>query len=153
MTDPQYLSAPRLQELKDELIHLRTVVMPECAQQIDDAKQQGDLSENAEYHEAKERMAFIQTRIAELEHTIALAHIIEEPQNSHVVHIGSTVTATSADEEKKFSIVGSNEAEPSAGKISNESPLGQAFLDHAVGDEVEVVTPVKKITYRIVAIE
>lgn len=152
MTDPQYLSAQRLQELKDELQNLRTVVMPECAQQIDDAKQQGDLSENAEYHEAKERMAFIQTRMAELEHTISLAHIIEEPAHTNAVHIGSTVTVMSAEETKQFTIVGSNEAEPSAGKISNESPLGQAFLDRAVGDEVEVVTPAKKVTYRITAI-
>lgn len=153
MSEPQYLTAQKLQELKDELLQLRSVTMRECAMQIDDAKQQGDLSENAEYHEARDRMAFIQTRIAHIEHTISNAHLIADtPTQTSTVHIGSTVTVTVGGETKQYTIVGTNEAEPSMGKISNGSPLGEAFFGKAVGDDVEVVTPIKKTTYHITAI-
>ncbi len=155
MSEPQYVTAQRLQELQDELMQLKTVTMRECAVQIDDAKQQGDLSENAEYHEARDRMAFIQTRIAQIEHTLSNAHIISSAEQSGptaTVQIGSTVGLMVGTEKKSYTIVGSNDADPSAGKISNESPLGEAFLGRAVGDTVEVTTPVKKTTYHITAI-
>jgi transcription elongation factor GreA len=154
MSAPIYISAARLQELKDEHHKLRTETMRECAVQIDEAKQQGDLSENAEYTEAKDRMAFIQTRIAELEHLVSSAQIIQESGRVLTsVHVGSKITVESPMGSRVFHIVGSTEADPAAGKISNESPLGEAFMDHEVGDSVEVKTPVKTTVYTIISIE
>ncbi len=154
MSAPIYLSAERLQELKDEYKKLKFETMREVAGQIDEAKQQGDLSENAEYHEAKDRMAFIQTRVIELEHIISEAQIIPETKKgSGTVHVGSKIIVESAGVQRNFHIVGSAEADPANGKISNESPLGEAFLDEHVGATVEVKTPVKTTVYTIISIE
>lgn len=154
MDEPIYISAERLQALKDEFHQLKTVTAREVAAHIDEAKQQGDLSENAEYHEAKERMGFVQGRIAELEHIISNAVVIEEKKKSgNAVHIGATVVVESGGVKRTYTIVGSNEANPSEGKISNESPMGEAFLGHAVGETVEVKTPVKTTQYVILEVK
>ena len=152
MQTPVYISSVRLQNLKDELQELKTITIRKIAQQIDDAKQNGDLSENAEYADAKERMAFAHGRVMELEHIISNATIIVEKAVSGTVHIGSTVLVSVGDEKRTYEIVGSNEADPLAGKISNESPLGEAFISHEVGDLVEVVTPIKKTVFKILQI-
>jgi transcription elongation factor GreA len=153
MPGPNYLSAARLQELKDELKELKTVGIPKIAQQIDDAKQNGDLSENAEYSDAKERMAFAHGRVAVIEHLLSDTIIVEEKSKGSEVHVGSTIVVETAGEKRTYSIVGSNEADPTAGKISNESPLGESFLGHAVGDTVDVTTPVKTTTFKILEIK
>ena len=147
------MSAARLQELKDELKELKSVVIPKIAQQIDDAKQNGDLSENAEYSDAKERMAFAHGRVAVLEHLLSNAEIIQEKIVTTAVNIGSTIIVLTGVEKRTFTIVGSTEADPSAGKISNESPLGEAFLGRLLNDDVEVVTPVKTTRYKILEIK
>ncbi len=155
MQGPKYVSAQRLQELKNELQELKTVTIRKIAQQIDDAKQNGDLSENAEYSDAKERMAFAHGRVLEIETLLSNAVLIEDAVNKEdsTVHIGSTIIVKTGDEQRTYTIVGSNEAEPSNGKISNESPLGEAFLGRSVGDDVEVVTPIKKTLYKILEIK
>lgn len=154
MDEPIYISTQRLQALKDEFHQLKTVTAREVAQHIDEAKQQGDLSENAEYHEAKERMSFVQGRIAELEYIISNAVIIEDKKKSgNTTHIGSTVVVESDGVKRVYIIVGSNEANPSEGKISNESPLGEAFLGRSVGETVEVKTPIKTAQYIILEVK
>ncbi len=121
MSGPTYLSAQRLQELKNELKELKSVTIPKIAQQIDDAKQNGDLSENAEYSDAKERMAFAHGRVAVIDQLLTDTVIVEEKIRASEVHIGSTIIVETAGEKRTYSIVGSNEADPIAGKISNES--------------------------------
>jgi len=153
MPGPNYLSAARLQELKDELKELKTVGIPRIAQQIDDAKQNGDLSENAEYSDAKERMAFAHGRVAVIEHILSDTIIVEEKFAGSEVHVGSTIVVETSGEKRTYSIVGSNEADPLSGKISNESPLGESFLGHRVGDVVEVVTPIKTTSFKILEIK
>lgn len=153
MSGPNYLSAQRLQELKDELRDLKLVMIPKIAQQIDDAKQNGDLSENAEYSDAKDRMAFAHGRVAEIEYILDNAAIIPEKTKSSKITVGSTFTVEVAGVEKTYTIVGSNEADPLNGKISNESPMGTAFYDHVAGDVVEVVTPIKTTFYKILEIK
>ncbi|MCX6780551.1 MAG: transcription elongation factor GreA [Candidatus Magasanikbacteria bacterium] len=154
MSTQTFVSAARLQELKDELRDMKTVTIPKIAAQIDDAKQNGDLSENAEYQDAKERMEFAHGRVAELEQLLSNAVVIDDRgKGSSKVHIGSTIIVETAGIQKTFMIVGSTEADPTDGKISNESPLGEAFLGHEVGDEVEVVTPVKTTYYTIAEIK
>lgn len=153
MQTPVYVSAQRLQELKTELHEVKTVTIRKIAQQIDDAKQNGDLSENAEYSDAKERMAFAQGRAVQLEHILSNAVIIQEKAPSDDVQIGSTVIVEVAGEKRTYEIVGSNEADPLQGKISNESPMGDAFIGQRVGDNVEVVTPVKTTVFKILEIK
>lgn len=153
MSGPNYLSAQRLQELKDELRELKSVTIPKIAQQIDDAKQNGDLSENAEYADAKDRMAFAHGRVAVLDQLLSNAVVIEEKTAAGAVHVGSTIVVETGSEKRTYTIVGSNEADPTAGKISNESPLGESFLGHKVGETVEVTTPVKTTIYKILEIK
>ncbi|OGH61894.1 MAG: hypothetical protein A2848_02150 [Candidatus Magasanikbacteria bacterium RIFCSPHIGHO2_01_FULL_50_8] len=154
MNAQKYVSAARLQELKDELRQLKFTTIPKIAQQIDDAKQNGDLSENAEYSDAKERMAFAHGRVAELDQLLSNAVVISEPvAGAETVHIGSTIVVETNGAPRTYTIVGSNEADPSAGLISNESPIGEAFLGRKVGDDVEVVTPIKTTNYKILEIK
>ena len=153
--DANYLTKEGLELLQKELHGLKTVKRREVASKIERAKELGDLSENAEYQEAKEELAFTEGRIIEIESILAHAEVIEEKANlrAGIVSVGSTVIAKADSREINYQIVGSNEAEPKAGKISNESPLGQAFLGKAIGDNVDVTTPSGTITYRITAIE
>lgn len=152
MTKPYYISDEGLKELKKELETLRTVKRPEIAEHIKEAKALGDLSENAEYQEAKESQAINEGRIAELEDLLRRAVVIKKRDGLGRVWIGSTVEVKSGIKHRAFTIVGSEESDPSRGLISNESPLGQAFLGKEVGDEVEVETPGGKAKYKIVAI-
>lgn len=147
----QYLSAERLEELKQELQNLKTVSRREIADRIEAAKALGDLSENAEYHEAKEAMAHLEGRIYEISELLKNARVIEEEVGAKgVVRIGSTVKVDVNGREKTFQIVGSNEADPLAGKISNESPIGSSLLGAKVGDTVEVESPGGISRYRII---
>jgi len=154
MTNPVYISKEGLEKLKQEFEQLKYKTVPEIAEKIDVAKQNGDLSENAEYHDAKEQMAFAQGKVFELQQKIDNAEIIEKSSGSGKVEVGSSVgVATEDGVEKNYQIVGATEADPLEGKISNESPLGSAFIDHAVGDEVEVEKPSGTAKYTIKSVD
>ena len=124
----------------------------EIVEKIKLAKEQGDLKENAEYHEAKNDMAFNESKILELEDLIRNAEVIESPNHSQFVALGSEIKVKNGVKEREFFIVGPTEANPAEGKISDESPLGQAFMHHAVGEDVEVETPAGVQKYTILEI-
>ncbi len=149
----QYLTKESLKNLTDELENLRNKTIPDIARRIDEAKQQGDLSENAEYHQAREDMSWTQSRVQELDQLIQNAEIIEKSANHDTVSIGSSVTVKVNGKTKDYTIVGPQEIDPTKGYISNESPLGQAFLKHKVKDKVEVITPAGKNVYEIISIK
>jgi transcription elongation factor GreA len=146
-----YLTKEGLEKLKNELDELKTVRRKEVAARIEIAKDMGDLSENAEYNEAKEEQGFIEGRIAELEALVPNAIIIERA-GTGTVGIGSTVRVEANGKEKEYTIVGASEADPVKGKISNESPLGVQFLGKSAGDSVEVKVPSGKTVYHIISI-
>jgi transcription elongation factor GreA len=149
--DEQIISQEGYDKLKQELDNLATVKRREIADRIQRAKDQGDLSENAEYNEAKDQQAFNEGRIAELSQMIKNLTVVETNGGSHgEVAMGTTLTATANGQERQFTIVSFNEADPLSGKISNESPLGRAFLGHRAGDTVKVVTPKGEVMYTIV---
>lgn len=132
------------QELKDELDNLINVKRPENIKAIKDARSLGDLSENADYDAARNEQAEIEGRIQQLEKLLENVEIIDSiKQDKGVVNIGSTVSIKYIDEddEEEYQIVGSQEADPFASKISNESPIAQALLNHKVGDVVDVSSP------------
>ncbi len=135
-----YLSQESLEALKKEYTDVKYTQIPAVANKINEAKQQGDLSENAEYHQAKEEMAWAQGRLLELENIIDNAQIIEKEKGGKI-GLGNTVVVTVNNIEKTYQIVGAQEADPINGKISNESPLGNAFLGCKAGDKVEIKTP------------
>ena len=143
-----YLSAESLDELKNEFLTLKNSTIPEIAKRIDEAKQQGDLSENAEYHQAREDMAWAQGRLIEVEKIINSAKIIVK-QSTGIISIGDTITVEISGKEKKYTIVGPQEINPTKGLISNESPLGEAFLGHKIGEKVEISVPSGKMVYLI----
>lgn len=148
-----YISQEGLQKLKDELEQLKTVERPDVVDRIAKARDLGDLSENAEYHEAREKQSFIEGRIQELESLIKNAVIIEN-KKSDTVELGSTVHATCDNGMKiKYQIVGHSEADPTSGKISHESPLGKAFIGRAIGHEFELNVPAGKLKCKIDHIE
>jgi len=140
-----------LEQHKKELEDLK-LKRQEIAQRIEEAKALGDLSENQEYASAREAQAFNEGKILELEQLLRDAIVIDKPRKSSIVHIGSSVEVRANGKAQSFTIVGSEEADPASGKISNESPLGKALLEHKVGDAIEVETPAGKIVYKIAAI-
>lgn len=149
----KFISRERLGKLKEELEYLKSVRRQEIADKIREAKDQGDLSENAEYAEAKEEQAFVEGRILELENTIKNSEIFDNQQMvSSVITIGSTIKVKEGKNIIQYTIVGSDEANPSLGKISNESPIGRAFLNKKKGDIVEAETPRGTIQYKIVSV-
>lgn len=141
-----------LDKLKKELEELKTVKRPAMAERIKIARDFGDLSENAEYHEAKEEQSFAEGRIMELEQLIKAAVVVKKKKNNDVVYVGTRVCVTNNGKELEFSIVGSTESDPINRKISCESPIGLALMDHAVGDTVEVDLPSGKVQYKILSI-
>jgi len=149
----QYLTQAKHEELRQEIKHLQQQVIPELAKRIDDARQMGDLSENAEYHAAREEMAWTHSRVKKLANILQnVALISEEKKTSQVVEIGSSIVVSVNGKEKTYYIVGAQEADPSSGKISNESPLGEAFLGRRKGENIEIQVPVGKQIYTIVDI-
>jgi transcription elongation factor GreA len=138
-----YLTAERFEELKKELVVLKTVRRREVAERLQRAKELGDLSENAEYAEAREEQNTVESRIFELDDMIKNAVIIKHDgvQHGAMVAIGSTVIVMRGTKQSRFTIVGSNETRPAEGFISNESPLGKAFLGQKTGAVVVVGTP------------
>lgn len=150
----QYFTKEKLDSLKAELNELKTQKRLEVADRLKKAKELGDLSENSEYFEAREEQALLESRIFELEEMLRNYEIIEKGAASGIVKVGSTIEVEKGGQKSKFTIVGSNEAKPETGLISNESPLGKAFLDKKSGDVVIVTIPSgKKVEYKIVSIE
>ena len=149
----QYFTPERLEELKKELNELKTKRRKEVADRLKRAKEYGDLSENSEYSEAKDEQAQLEARIFELEETIKNARLIQMTSGRAIVQIGSTVIVEKDSKSFRYTIVGSNEAMPEDGKISNESPLGKAFLGKKPGDPVTVNVPSGKIEYKVITIE
>jgi transcription elongation factor GreA len=151
---PTYLTAEGAQRLKEELTDLKGTQREELAKRLRDAIQMGDLSENADYHKAKEDQSFLEGRIQELEYILGNAIIVEESTAKRdVVFVGATVTIQEDDfEPEDFYIVGAQEADPRKGKISHESPIGRALMDHKVGDVVEAETPGGKVRLKILKI-
>lgn len=146
---PQYLSQEGLEKLKKELEERKGPIRTEITRRILAAKELGDLSENAEYAEAKEAQSFNEGRIVELEDMIREGVVITNSQNHDTVTVGSTVKVGSQYGEQKFTIVGAAESDPTQGFISNESPLGGAFIGRKKGDEIEVKTPSGIVKYKI----
>ena len=153
MNQPTYLTPEGAEKLKAELTELTGPRRTELSQRLRSAIQMGDLSENADYHKAKEDQAFLEGRIKEIEAVLRNAVIIEKTR-SDVVTVGSTVTVQEADfDPETYYMVGAKEADPRNGRISNESPIGKALLDHKVGDVVEAETPGGKLKFKILKIE
>lgn len=142
-------------KLKAELDELKSVRRREVAEKIKVALSFGDLSENSEYDEAKNEQAILESRIAEIEHTLAHAQIIDDDEiSTEKVGIGTIVKILDVDmdEEMEFKMVGTNEADINSGKMSDESPIGAAIMNHAVGDEVSVETPSGVISFKVLEI-
>ena len=153
MTQPTYLTPEGQTKLKAELAELTGPRREELSQRLRSAIQMGDLSENADYHKAKEDQAFLEGRIQELEAILRDAVIIEKT-NSEVVTIGSHVTIQEGNfPPETYHVVGAKEANPRQGRISNESPIGSALMDHKVGDIVEVETPDGRIAFKVLKLE
>ena len=151
MSDKVYLTAEGAEELQRELNHLIEVRRPELATKLTEAVAEGDLKENANYHDAKEQLAFIEGRIQYLENVIRSATIIANDGPTDVVAVGSKVTIVEdgTDDEEIYSIVGAAEANPSEGKISHLSPIGSALIGAKKGEKVRVTTPSGTITFKV----
>ncbi|AUD13716.1 MULTISPECIES: transcription elongation factor GreA [unclassified Planococcus (in: firmicutes)] len=154
--DKQFpMTAAGKQKLEDELDYLKTVKRKEVVERIKVARSFGDLSENSEYDSAKEDQAFVEGRISTLESMIRNAVIInEEEAGNDVVRLGKTVTFMEIPdgEEEAYTIVGSAEADPLEGRISNDSPIAKSMLGRTVGDRVKVLTPGGEMEVKIVSI-
>lgn len=148
----QIISQDGYDKLQNELTLLTTVKRKEIAERIERAKDLGDLSENAEYSEAKDAQALNEGRVLELTNSLKNVTVFNGKTSRDEVNMGSKVTVVSSNGEKDYEIVSFNEADPINGKISNESPLGVAFLNKHKGDQVEVDTPKGKMKYKIIKI-
>ncbi len=122
------------------------------AERIKTAREFGDLSENAEYSSARQEQERVESRIAEIENILQNVEIISKPKGDSKVQLGSTVKLKNDGKTKEFQVVGTVEADPLNGKISDESPIGQALIGKKVGDEVEIKTPAETSTFKIIAI-
>jgi len=151
-----FLTKEGHQKLQEELEHLRTVKRQEVAERLHEAMEGGELIENAEYEAAKNEQAFVEGRIQELEALLATARVIEDNgkgKKTDLVQVGSTVTIKEGNfEPETYTIVGAAEANPREGKISNESPIGKAILNHKTGETVVVETPSGQYKVRIVKV-
>lgn len=155
MEKKNILTYEGLKKLEDELEDLKVVKRKEVSQKIKEAREQGDLSENAEYDAAKDEQRDIETRIEEIEKILKNSEVVlEEEADSDKVSIGCMVKILDCeyDEELEYKIVGSTEANSLKGKISNESPVGRALIGKAVGDSVTIETQVGGLTYKILEI-
>ena len=151
---PSYLTPDGKRRLEDELAQLETTRRQEISDRLYAAIRQGDLSENADYIQAKEEQAFLEGRIYDIQAMLRNVVLIEQQLGGNV-RIGSKITVTEdgQDEQETFMMVGAAEANPLAGRISNESPLGQALMGRRVGDRVMVRAPAGQMVFTIVAIE
>lgn len=147
------LTQEGVNKLKQELDQLINQKRVEIAARLKEAKEYGDLSENIQWDDAKDQQAFVEGRIAEIENILKHSSIIEQPKKATSVQIGSTVHLELEDGVQRYVIVGSTEANPDEGKISNESPIGKALLGKKAGEHVEVEVPSGTMTYKITKVE
>ncbi len=146
-----HLTKEGITELEEELKGLVAQRGP-VAERIRSARELGDLTENAEYVAAREEQERVEGRIAEIENVLQNAEVIKKPKGDSKVQLGSKVTLKNNGKTKEFQVVGTVEADPLSGKISDESPIGQALLGKAVGDEVEIKTPAETSIYKVASI-
>ena len=147
-----HLTPDGVNELNTELSELISQ-RSEVAERIKATREFGDLSENAEYSTARQEQERAENRIAEIEHILQNVEVIKKPKGDSKVQLGSEVKLKSSDgKSKNYKVVGTVEADPSEGKISDESPIGQALLGKTVGDNVEIITPIETISYKVVDI-
>lgn len=153
MPDPIYLTEEGAARLKDELTELKGPQRQALAKRLRDAIQMGDLSENADYHKAKEDQAFLEGRIQELEYILKNAEVIADGGPRDVVRVGvKIIVQEEGFDPETYYVVGVKEADPRSGKISHESPIGRALMDHRAGDVVEAETPGGIIRLKILEI-
>ena len=157
MAEETFLTAEGYTRFQKELEYLETIRRREIAEQIRNAKEDGDISENAGYDQAKEDQAFVEGRIITLENILQTAKIIEENGPSDQVRLGSRVTVVEVEDDwrsppETYRIVGSTEADPSSGLVSNESPLGKALMGQGIGQSVTVSAPRGDIHFEILSI-
>ncbi len=146
-----YLTKQGIEELRNELDEL-LAQRGSIAERIKTAREFGDLSENAEYSSARQEQEKAEGRIAEIEHILQNVEVIARPKVDGKVRLGSRVMLTNNGKTKEFQVVGTVEADPLNGKISDESPIGQALIGKNIGDEVEITTPVETSIYKITEI-
>lgn len=152
MTKQTVITEEGLKKLENELDELKTVKRKEVAEKIKVALSFGDLSENSEYDEAKNEQAILEGRIAEIENQLKNVRVLDETDiNTEAVHVGSTVTVRMKGKKTDvtYQLVGSTEADPLGGRISDESPIGKALIGHKVGEQIEVETPGGLVTLTI----
>jgi transcription elongation factor GreA len=148
-----FLTREGFEKLQEELDHLRTVRRQEIANRLHEAMEGGELIENAEYEDAKNEQAFVEGKIKELEILLATARVINEDDKSETIQVGTTVTIKEeGSHEETYTIVGAAEANPRAGKISNESPLGKALLSRKAGEKTKVDAPAGSFEVQIIKI-
>jgi len=149
------MSEERLQELKDELVYLQTVREKEVAQQIKEARSFGDLTENSEYDEAKTEQGKLYSKIAEIKNLIENAEIVKASDKTDSVGIGSKVTVHDIEfkVDEMYEIVGSQEADPINGKISDDSPFGKGLMERKKGDIIEIEAPAGVLKFKILNIQ
>ena len=155
MNEATYVTAEGLEKLKAELQERKEVKRVEIADRLDKAIKMGDLKENADYHVAKEDQAFNEGRIQQLQDAVLSAIVIKERKAGNTVRIGNTVTIAEEgyeDEEEEYKIVGAREADPAAGLISNESPIGRALIGAKVGSVVAANTPGGIMRFKILKV-
>ncbi len=155
MSTPAYYTEEGLKKLMDELHHMRTVERPHLSQQIADARDKGDLSENAEYHAAKEDQGLLEARIAKLEAVAANARIIDSSQmdtSKAYIHTTVKVKQVGSGTERSFTLVAESESDIKTGKISVNSPIGKGLLGKAVGEVAEVTTPAGTTLFEVIDI-
>lgn len=150
--DKIVLTVQGMQKLKDELNHLKKVDRPEVIERIKTARELGDLSENADYANAREQQSFIEGRILELEEKLKLAEIVDVGSSSSTVCVGHQVTINCNGKEEIYHIVGENEIDPIQRKVSVNSPIGEALLGKKIGDEVTVKVPAGIKTCKVIKI-
>ncbi len=150
---PKFITEEGLKKIKDELENRKTAERQRIADAIKEAKEQGDLSENAEYSEAKRQQAENEARIAELEFLLKESTVVAFNKSSETVQMGSKVKVKFNGAKMEFQIVGSNEANPSEMKISNESPMGKGFMGKRKDDTVEIDTPGGRMKYKILDVK
>ena len=155
MIEQSFLTREGLKKLEEELLYLRNTRRIQVADRLHKAMEDGEVEENAEYEDAKNEQSFVEGRIQELEALLSRAVVIEDQQRHNgMVNVGSKVTiAEDGQEPEVYTIVGPAEADPKAGLISNQSPLGRALLEHKRGEWVKVNAPVGVLTFQVLAVE
>jgi transcription elongation factor GreA len=149
----KFVTQEGLKKIKEELENRKIEIRQNIANAIKEAKEQGDLSENAEYSEAKRQQSENESRIAELEFLLKEATVVDYKKGLDLIQMGSKIKVKFDGQEMEFRIVGSNEANPSEMKISNESPMGKGFMGKKKGDEVEIETPGGRIKYKVLDVK